>query len=186
MSVSIRVTANSTPQLLALLNRLAVAGVPDEILERFDSMSGSIDSAIEELKANLARLEAVEDRVQAFAESVPAMIAQAIADAKDEGATEAQLASLNELNARLTNEIGELAAHAGASDAAEPVEPEPAPVEPAPVDPAPTPDPVVTPEPAPAPDVAPPAPAPADGTVPVEPVPDQPGNTVPPTPNPGA
>ena len=173
MSVSIRVTAGNTSQLFALINRLAVAGVPDEILERFDTMSGSVNDAIEELKANLARLEAVEDRVQAFAESVPAMIAQAIADAKDEGATDAQLASLNELNARLANEISELAVSAGASDAAEPT----------PVDPAPTPDPVVTPEPAPAPDVAP---APADGTVPVEPVPDQPGNTVPPAPLPNA
>src|SRR5688572_16203043 len=125
MSVSIRVTANNTSQLFAMVNRLAVAGVPDEILERFDTMSGSINAAIEELKANPARLEAVEDRVQAFAESVPAMIQTAIDAAKDEGATEEQLASLNELNARLANEIGELAASAGASDAAEPVTPEP-------------------------------------------------------------
>lgn len=103
-----------------LINLIAKIAVPAGFYERIEEMSGSMQSVIDGLRANVARLTSVEDSVQAFVEGVPAMIQAAVDQALAAGATPEQMQALTDLNAQLSAKVEELAGDVTANTPAAP------------------------------------------------------------------
>lgn len=80
-----------------------------DLQNRIEQMSGTMQTVIDTLSASVAKLTTVEASVQAFVEGVPALIKDAVDKALAAGATPAQMAALTELTTALTAKVDELA-----------------------------------------------------------------------------
>jgi len=90
-------------------------------------MANNIDLMIEQLSATVQAVKDVSDRASSFILSVPDRIAAAVEEARQAGATEAQLSAINDQLTVLTAEANELANDLNVVDPAPVPEPEPEP-----------------------------------------------------------
>lgn len=120
MGFKVALEFDEPSDFFALLVKLAV---PDDrvdvLIQRINAMSGSIQSVIDTLSANVQRLSSVEDSVQAFVEGVPGLIQTAVDQALAAGATPEQMQALNDLNTALSAKVDELASNVVANTPAE-------------------------------------------------------------------
>lgn len=97
--------------LTALLEKIVAHGSGPaittlaEIANRMETMSGTMQGELDELRANVEKLTTVRAGVEALVSGIPAMIQAAVDDAVAKGATPEQLAAFDEMNATLQAQI---------------------------------------------------------------------------------
>ncbi len=129
----IQTLSKPDPRLGTVLTRVS------NLSEKVDSMSDSMQTVVNTLRATVQRIDNVKDSVDTFAKAVPDMIQRAVDAAVAKGATPEQMAEFQALNAQLVAAADEISADVVVNTSADPapVEQPPAPpVEPTPVDPA--------------------------------------------------
>lgn len=120
---------------MALTIHVHLHGIDDhgalaKVLAALTRIEGKIDimadntaatqAAVEALTADVANLTTVEQSAVAAINGLAAQLAAAIASASDKGATDAQLAALNDLHTAITGDASELAAAVAANTPAAP------------------------------------------------------------------
>lgn len=104
----LRASVNAQADLLVLLRR------------NINTMSDSIQTRLDTLTREVSDLDAIKESVVAFVNGVPELIRAAVAEATAAGATPAQLAAFDTLNAALDAKANEIAAAVATNTPEEP------------------------------------------------------------------